>query len=153
MQRLAPRGAAPGWGREESYKVPRGVGRSEEERRKRRTRLSSRGDRGVRGCLSRSSPPQLDASLSAPGWAPETQREARNLSRELSLRASLSAATLRNPEWENWTLSTGICPEFRRQLWRLRRLSLSSQDLALSPQWQLLGGSELGEGIPAPLSL
>lgn len=60
------------------------------------------------------------------------------------------AATLRNPEWEDWTLSTGICPEFRRQLWRPRRLSLSSQDLALSPRWQLLGGSELGAGIPAP---
>lgn len=82
LQRLAPRqGTAPGWGREESCKVRRGVGRSEEERRKGRTRLSSRSDRGVLRRLSRSSPQQLDASLSAPGWAPETRREAaRNLS-------------------------------------------------------------------------
>lgn len=81
--RGSPRGKARRQvpGREESCKVRRGVGRSEEERRKRRTRLSSRSDRGVLRRLSRSSPQQLDASLSAPGWAPETRREAaRNLS-------------------------------------------------------------------------
>lgn len=153
LQKLAPRHGARFAAEKKVEKCCEELG-GPRERRKRRTRLSSRGDRGVRGHLSHCSSRQLDASLSTPGWAPETRREAaRNLSRELSPRASLSAATLRNPEWEDWTLSTGICPEFRRQLWRPRRLSLSSQDLARSPRWQLLGASELGAGIPDPLSL
>lgn len=62
--RPAARSQVPG--REESCKVPGGVGRSEEERRKRRTLLSSRSDSGVRGRLSPSSPLQPDASPSAP---------------------------------------------------------------------------------------
>lgn len=69
LQRLAPRHGARFGAGKKSCKVPGGVGRYEEERRKRRTRLSSCSDRGVRGRLSRSSPLQLDASPSAPDSA------------------------------------------------------------------------------------
>lgn len=71
---------------QESCKVPRGVGRSEEEeKRKRRTRLSSRGDRGVPWRLSRSSPRAARLQPFGPGWALETRPEA---AEELSLRAA-----------------------------------------------------------------
>lgn len=65
--RIAPGLCARAWRRKESCKVPRGVGRSEEGRRKGRTRLSSRGDRGVPLCPSCSSPRQLDVSSAVPG--------------------------------------------------------------------------------------
>lgn len=52
LQRTAPWLRAGVWRREESCKALRGVGRSEEGRRKGRTRLSSRGDRGVPRSLS-----------------------------------------------------------------------------------------------------
>lgn len=123
---------------QESCKVPRGVGRSEEEKRKRRTPPSFRGDRGVPWLLSRGSPRAARLQPFGPGRAPETGRN-------FNLRAAAPGLIVCSNSPESGgggpdRESSGICPEFRQQLWRPQRLPLSSQDLLLSPARRQLAG-------------